>query len=156
MRSRNVLKQYLLRPAVLSLAGCFAFLGMLAFLVPAHSEVAAPSRAMAMAAVLPLPAPPAAAHQKCDTCHGKIAKQLSTGKHSKLTCKTCHGKLAKHAANPAAVIPPKPDTAKLCVRCHAAGAAHARGTPQIDPAKHAHGVPCKTCHDPHHPSMGKK
>ncbi len=95
-----------------------------------------------------------AGHEACETCHADVADAKLKGKHAHLNCEACHGPQLKHADDPSSVVPPKPDTATLCVRCHAASAARPKGFPQVDAASHANGVPCETCHKPHDPALG--
>ncbi len=92
-----------------------------------------------------------AGHQACETCHTDVQDVKKTGKHANVNCEACHGPQAKHADDPAAIMPPKLDTAVLCVRCHAASAAKPKNFPQVDAAEHSGGVPCETCHQPHSP-----
>ena len=94
-----------------------------------------------------------AGHQACETCHVDVLDVKKNGKHAQVNCEACHGALAKHADDPAAVTPPKLDTAVLCVRCHAASAAKPKGFPQVAAEEHSTGLPCETCHQPHNPAM---
>jgi len=94
-----------------------------------------------------------AGHQACETCHSDVQDVKKNGKHAHVNCEACHGPLAKHADDPAAVTPPKLDTAVLCVRCHAASAAKPKDFPQVNAAEHSSGVPCETCHQPHSPAI---
>ena len=93
-------------------------------------------------------------HQACETCHVDVLDAKKNGKHAHVNCEACHGPLANHGDDPASVIPPKLETAVLCVRCHAASAAKPKGFPQVAAEEHSTGLPCETCHQPHKPSIG--
>jgi hypothetical protein len=87
----------------------------------------------------------------CAECHPSEAETRNSGKHKTLACEGCHGPLARHAADPAAVQPPKPDTASLCVRCHERDGARPPSFPQVIAAEHSGGEACATCHKAHNP-----
>lgn len=87
----------------------------------------------------------------CLECHEEIDTVKQTGKHAGLGCEACHGPLATHVADPASVIPPKPDVKTLCVVCHLENLAKPKGFPQINPKDHAGDDNCITCHNPHTP-----
>ncbi len=94
-----------------------------------------------------------AGHATCEGCHSDVLDAKKNGKHAHVNCEACHGALANHADDPADVVPPKVDTAVLCIRCHAASAAKPKAFPQVVAADHANGVPCETCHQPHSPAI---
>ncbi len=94
-----------------------------------------------------------AGRDACADCHADILKTKASGKHAKLGCEACHGALAKHAADPSALKPVLPDTAKLCVRCHEANAAKPVGFPQVNAQEHSGGAACGGCHNPHSPAI---
>lgn len=100
-----------------------------------------------------------AGHEVCETCHSDIVDVKKTGRHAHVACESCHGPQAKHTEDPGSVVPPKLDTAVLCVRCHEANHSKPMDYPQIHSAEHASGLPCNTCHQPHSPRIeagGKK
>ena len=94
-----------------------------------------------------------AGHQACETCHTDVQDVKKNGKHAHVNCEACHGPLAKHADDPGSLLPPKLDTAVLCIQCHAASAARPKNFPQIA-QDHSGVVACETCHQPHSPAIG--
>jgi len=98
--------------------------------------------------------------EKCDTCHGDVAKQFTGNPHSKLTeehgkadmtCESCHGAGKAHSEGGgdkskifnAARVPAK-EADEKCLGCH-------RGR-HIDFARSAHAegkVSCVSCHSVH-------
>lgn len=94
-----------------------------------------------------------AGQMTCVACHEQEAKLRSKGKHAGVACEACHGPLAKHAADPAALKPALPDSARLCKTCHEADHAKPRWFPQVRTAEHSGGAACITCHQPHNPHL---
>ena len=87
----------------------------------------------------------------CLDCHDAIDAEKKTGKHARLGCEACHGPLQAHVADPATVVPQKPDAKELCIVCHMENMAKPKDFPQIDPKEHAGDGNCITCHNPHKP-----
>ena len=100
-----------------------------------------------------------AGHEVCETCHSDVLDVKKTGRHAHVACESCHGAQVKHTEDPASVVPPKLDTAVLCVRCHEANHSKPMDFPQVHSAEHSSGLACNTCHQPHSPRIevkGKK
>lgn len=144
---------HLLRFAGLFVLAFIVFLVVRRFVVPKSFGEYGHYRGAAIAEIAAHPAH-FAGHQACEVCHSDIADAKSKGKHAHVNCEACHGPQLKHADDPSSGVPPKPDTATLCVRCHAASAARPKDFPQVDAVAHANGVPCETCHKPHDPALG--
>jgi transcription elongation factor Elf1 len=87
----------------------------------------------------------------CLDCHEEVDAVKKSGKHAGLACEACHGPLEAHVADPATVIPQKPDAKTLCLVCHMENLAKPRGFPQIDPKDHAGDDNCIKCHKAHSP-----
>ena len=97
-----------------------------------------------------------AGHDVCEACHTDVVDQKKQGRHVVVPCEACHGPLAKHADDPAAVTPPKLDTALVCARCHEANSAKPKTFPQVATADHSGGLACDTCQQPHRPKIETK
>jgi transcription elongation factor Elf1 len=149
----SVLKDagHLFRFAFLFVIAFVAFLVIRHFVVPKSFGQYGHYRANAMTEIAARPVH-FAGHETCETCHADILETKKTGKHANVNCEACHGPLAKHADDPS-VLPPKLDTAVLCIRCHAATAAKPKGFPQVDAEQHSGGLACETCHKPHNPAL---
>jgi len=87
----------------------------------------------------------------CLDCHEEIDVAKKTGKHAGIGCEACHGPAEAHVADPAAVVPQRPDAKTLCVVCHLENLAKPKGFPQIDPTNHAGDDNCVKCHKAHVP-----
>ena len=87
----------------------------------------------------------------CLDCHDEIDTVKKAGKHAGLGCEACHGPLQTHVADPATVVPEKPDAKTLCLVCHMENLAKPKNFPQIDPKEHAGDGNCMVCHNPHAP-----
>ena len=142
---------HLLRFAFLFVLAFAIFLVVRHFVVPRSFGQYGHYRGAAIAEIAARPVK-FAGHDTCETCHADILDAKKTGKHANVNCEACHGALAKHADDPS-IMPPKLDTAVLCVRCHAASAAKPKDFPQVDADQHSSGVPCETCHKPHDPAL---
>ena len=86
----------------------------------------------------------------CLDCHEDIGAAKAGGKHAGVGCEACHGALAAHVADPASVVPQKPDASAVCLVCHVQNLAKPKGFPQVDPKEH-YGDECGGCHKPHVP-----
>lgn len=146
---------HLFRFAGLFVLAFLIFLGVRGFVVPKTFGEYGHYRGAAVGEIAALPIH-YAGHQACEQCHTDVAAMKSTGSHAHVNCEACHGPLASHAADPASVIPQKPDSAVLCIKCHAASAAKPKNFPQVKVAEHygtGPGLPCATCHNPHSPAL---
>ena len=142
---------HLLRFAFLFVIAFVAFLIIRHYVVPRSFGQYGHYRGAAIAEIAARPVH-FAGHETCETCHADVLQSKVSGKHANVNCEACHGALAKHAEDPS-VLPPKLDTAVLCIRCHSASAARPKGFPQVDADQHSGGVPCETCHKPHSPAI---
>jgi len=143
---------HLFRLAAVFLVGVAAFLIVRSLLVPRSFGRYGHYRADAIAEIAALPVA-YAGHQVCEGCHSEVQEVKSKGVHKGVACESCHGPQAKHAEDPASGVPPKLDTAVLCVRCHQENIAKPKGFPQVNAADHSGGAACDTCHKPHSPAM---
>jgi hypothetical protein len=87
----------------------------------------------------------------CDGCH-TVGFDPATKSFFEpgVGCEACHGPLAAHVADPATVVPQKPDPSAVCLVCHVQNLAKPKGFPQIEPTEH-YGDACGACHKPHVP-----
>lgn len=100
-----------------------------------------------------------AGHELCEACHPEVLALKSAGRHKGVSCEACHGPQQRHTEDPATMIPPKLDTAILCVKCHEANPAKPVTFPQVASTDHSAGLACNVCHQPHSPHIdagGKK
>ena len=72
----------------------------------------------------------------CLDCHDDVDTATAGGKHAGVGCEACHGPLAAHVADPATVVPEKPDPPSVCLVCHVENLAKPKGFPQIEPKDH--------------------
>ncbi len=142
--------EHLFRLALLFLALLVIFLVARAALVPQGFGTYGHYRAGALVDARSRPLA-FAGRAACLDCHDDIDAVKKTGKHAGIGCEACHGPLEAHVADPATVIPQKPDAKTLCVVCHLENLAKPRGFPQIDPKDHAGDDNCTKCHKPHAP-----
>jgi transcription elongation factor Elf1 len=142
--------EHLLRLALVFAIGVIIFVVVRAMLVPRSFGEYGHYRGNAIAEIAAQPVK-FAGHQSCESCHADVAGVKSKGMHVSVNCEACHGALAKHADDPTTVLPPKLDTAVLCVRCHEVNGARPINFPQIVAKDHNAGLSCETCHQPHSP-----
>lgn len=141
--------EHLFRLAGVFVALIVVFLVVRAFLIPesfgdyGHYRAAALDEARERGITF-------AGRTACLECHEDVGTVKSAGKHAGLGCEACHGPQAAHAADPASVVPQKPDPKSLCLVCHMQNMAKPRGFPQMDPKEH-YGDDCGACHKPHSP-----
>ena len=153
MNNRFKNAAHLIRVALVFLAGFGVFVVVRGMIVPKSFGQYGHYRGDALreaAARTPL----FAGREACEACHQEVVDLKKTGKHVIVGCEACHGPLAKHAADPAAVVPVKLDTAVLCVKCHEANSAKPRQFPQVISKEHAGDTACGVCHQPHKPKIG--
>ena len=144
---------HLIRIALVFLAALGVFLVARTFIVPHSFGKYGHFRADAMTEIAARPVA-FAGHDVCEACHSEVFELKKTGKHVNVKCEACHGPLAGHAEDPSSRVPPKLDTAILCVKCHEANAAKPKAFPQVVSKEHAGEVACGTCHQPHRPKIG--
>lgn len=89
----------------------------------------------------------------CLDCHEDVGTVKASGKHAGVHCEACHWALAAHAADPASVVPERPDPKALCATCHAAKVGRPVAFPQVDIEEHSGGASCGDCHQPHSPGF---
>ena len=141
--------EHLFRLAGVFVALFVAFLLVRAVLIPksfgeyGHYRAAALGEARARGVTF-------AGRATCLECHEDVGTAKAGGKHAGVGCEACHGPLAAHVADPATVVPQKPDPAVLCLVCHVQNLAKPKGFPQIEPKDH-YGDACGACHKPHVP-----
>jgi hypothetical protein len=143
---------HLFRLAGLFAAGVLVFVVGRALLVPdtfgtwGHYRAAAVAEAAARS-------PVHAGRAACSACHSDVVDARAGSAHEPIGCESCHGPLAAHAADPASVVPERPDPAETCASCHRALEARPGWFPTVDPREHAADEPCTSCHDPHAPGF---
>lgn len=146
---------HLVRLAMLFVVGTLLFFVARSLLVPKSFGQYGHYRGDALGEIAAQPVS-YAGHEVCETCHSEILDVKKTGRHSRVACESCHGPQAKHAEDPGSVVPPKLDTAVLCVRCHEANHSKPMDFPQVHSAEHSSGLKCDTCHQPHAPRIEAK
>jgi len=144
--------EHLIRVAVIMVIALVVFVGLRAAVVPKTFGQYGHYRGAAIAEIAARPIA-YAGHEVCEGCHTDVVDQKKLGRHVVVPCEACHGAQAKHADDPAAVKPPKLDTAVLCARCHEANTAKPKNFPQVVTADHSSGIACDTCHRPHRPKI---
>lgn len=142
--------EHLFRLALLFAALLVVFLVARAVLIPEGFGTYGHYRAGALADARSRPLM-FAGRAACLDCHEEVDAVKKNGKHAGLACEACHGPLGAHVADPAAVVPDRPDAKSLCLVCHLENLAKPEGFPQIDPADHAGDENCIKCHGPHTP-----
>jgi hypothetical protein len=142
--------EHLLRLAALFLAGLLVFAVARAQFVPATFGTLGHYRAAAIDDVRATPIAHAG-QAACAECHADVVETRAQARHQAIACESCHGPLARHAADPAAMTPPRPDARPLCVHCHAANTGKTRRYPTVDVKEHAGDENCASCHTPHNP-----
>ena len=141
--------EHLFRLAGVFVALFVAFLVVRAALIPksfgeyGHYRAAALGEARERGVVF-------AGRAACLECHEDVGTTKAGGKHAGVGCEACHGPLTAHVADPATVVPQKPDPAAVCLVCHLQNLAKPKGFPQIEPKDH-YGDACGACHKPHSP-----
>lgn len=89
----------------------------------------------------------------CRDCHFDVVQSRAGSAHKRINCEACHGPLYAHTQDPPAVVPERPDAARICLRCHEVNDARPAWFEQVDAEDHAMGEACNTCHDPHRPAI---
>lgn len=90
--------------------------------------------------------------QECADCHEDEAGLLAQSMHAPISCETCHTAGAAHAADPAEVSMPIPETdhmRQFCGLCHHARVGRPDWMPTVDITTHMAPDPCTDCHSPH-------
>jgi len=143
---------HLLRLASVFALGLILFVVVRSYFVPKSFGKYGHYRGDALAELMAQPIS-FAGHETCESCHNDVFEMKKSGRHARVGCESCHGPQVKHTEDPATVLPPKLDTAILCVRCHEANHSKPMDFPQVHSADHSSGLACNTCHQPHSPRI---
>ena len=149
---------HLIRLAAAFVIGMVLFLVLRGLLVPKTFGEFGHYRGAALGEIAAQPVS-YAGHDVCEGCHDDVLQGKRVGRHARVACESCHGPQAKHTEDPGSIVPPKLDTAVLCVRCHAASNSKPMDFPQVHAIEHSSGLACNACHQPHSPRIevkGKK
>jgi len=152
MRDRFRDVEHLIRVAGLVVVGFIVFVAARAIFVPrdfgeyGHFRTGAMDDNRAREPVF-------AGRAACLECHDEAAAAAAGSAHSRVHCEACHGAQGAHAADPATVVPERPDAGTMCLRCHRAAEAKPAWFAQVEPEEHAAGEACNACHVPHHPEF---
>lgn len=90
----------------------------------------------------------------CQECHEENVESILASPHADIQCENCHGPAIDHPDNPEALVI---DTGRAqCLRCHAYlpyPTSQRADLPGIDPHEHNIDENCVDCHNPHNPDL---
>jgi ribosomal protein L37AE/L43A len=90
----------------------------------------------------------------CQECHEEKVEEILASPHSIIQCENCHGAAVDHPDNPETL--PIDTSRLLCLRCHAYlpyPQSNRADMPSVDPEEHNTDENCVECHNPHNPSL---